>query len=93
MLQNKEVFAANSIVWFNVSHYTSIPQLFKLRYYDSLFVQNGIMTTNMASQFRELARQRNISEPYICHLSYIRPENKIRVSVESGLWFLAPQNH
>jgi hypothetical protein len=74
MLHKKEVFAVNSIVWFNVSDYTSTPQLFKLRYYDPLFVQNGVMMTSMAPQFRELARQRNICEPYICHLSYICPK-------------------
>jgi hypothetical protein len=92
MLYKKEVFVEKSTVWFNISEFTSIQQLFKLRYYDPLFVQNGVMMRSMASQFRELARRRNISEPYICHLSYIRPQSKIKVLVESGLWFLAPQD-
>jgi hypothetical protein len=92
MLHKKEVFVEKSTAWFNISEYTSIPQLFKLRYYDPVFVQNGAMMRSMAPQFRELAHQRHISEPYVCHLSYIRPKDKIKVFVESGLWFLARQN-
>jgi hypothetical protein len=92
MLQSSFVFATNSTAWFNLSKDTSRNELFALRYYDPLHVQNGAMMTRFRSEFTELARTRHVREPYACHLAYIVPQKKIRVFVESGLWFLSPGN-
>jgi hypothetical protein len=89
MLQGRTVYVIQSTVWFNVSGYVSGNQLFGLRYYDPLLVQNGAMMRKMVSQQGIQARQRNITEPYICHLAWVVPREKIKVFVESGLWFLA----
>jgi hypothetical protein len=88
MLDKREVLVRDDTAWFNVSEYVSMNELFSLRYYDPLHVQNGVMMTSMARQFANMARQRNIGEPYVCHLSWIISRRKIQVFVNAGLWFL-----
>jgi hypothetical protein len=92
MLQNRIVYVANLTAWFNVSEYVSGNRLFGLRYYDPLLVQNGRMMKRMVIQQGVQARQRNITEPYICHLAWIVPREKIKLFMESGLWFLTQDN-
>jgi hypothetical protein len=88
MLENRVVYVVESTAWFNVSKYFSGNQLFGLRYYDPLLVQNGAMIKRMVSQQDIQARQRNISEPYMCHLAWVLSREKIKVFMRSGLWFL-----
>jgi hypothetical protein len=92
MLRNRQVYVLKSTAWFNVSEYVSGVHLFGWRYYDPLFVQNGAMMKRMVGRQGVQARQRNIREPYICHLSFVLPREKIKLFIESGLWFLTPDN-
>jgi hypothetical protein len=90
MLQHRLISTNNLTAWFNVSQYIASNQPFSLRYFDPLFVQNGAMMSGTAKNlFASLARKRGITEPYVCHLSYIRPQDKIHVFQRSGLWYLA----
>jgi hypothetical protein len=90
MLRNRTVYVIESTAWFNISEYVAGDHLFGLRYYDPLHVQNGVMMRKMVSQHSMQARHKNISEPYICHLAWVSPRQKLKVFMESGLWFLTP---
>jgi hypothetical protein len=91
MLENRVDYVVKSTAWVNVSKYVSVNELFGLRYYDPLLVQNGAMMKRMVSQPGVRVHQRNISETYICHLAWVVSREKIKVFMNSGSWFLTSE--
>jgi hypothetical protein len=92
MLRPRFVRSENATAWFDLSNETSRNEAFRLRYYDPFLVQNGDMMIRFRRHYARIARIRGIKEPYLCHLSFVIPRHKIRVLVDSGLWFVTPGN-
>jgi hypothetical protein len=92
VLKRYRLFGGNGTGWFNLSRDLSGSELFGMRLYDPLFVQNGNLMKDGRDASTRLARIRNIREPYVCHFAAIAPAAKISVFRDWGLWFASNNN-
>jgi hypothetical protein len=92
ILSRNRWFGANETGWFNLSQDFSGSELFGVRLYDPLFVQNGNLMKGGRDASTRQARIRNIREPYVCHLAAIGATEKVSVFQDWGLWFASDNN-
>jgi hypothetical protein len=92
MLRSYKPVVKDSRTLFNLSALGLNHELLRLHYFPGVFVQNGRMMLGLKKKYLEQARSMNVHEPYVCHLAWIRPSDKIPTFTGSGLWFLGTGN-
>jgi hypothetical protein len=93
--KSKVISRKGPTVLLNISHLVDSRNANRpfVRYsYDPVYVQHGDMMSWLPKYYAWLAGQRNISLPYVCHLAWVLPGDKIGFFKARGLWFLASDN-